>query len=135
MKARTQNNNPSGMPCSLVIEAYFFACTTGTWCVDTGATKHVCNSLQGFQETRRLAEGEIYLWLGDTSKVAVVTVGVMSLHFSRGKILVLEDCLYVNNVRRNLISVSCLACNGFLAIFNKNFISIKYDVDEIFCGM
>ena len=35
----------------------------------------------------------------------------------------------------NLISVSCLSCNGFLAIFNKNFISIKYDADEICCGM
>ena len=71
----------------------------------------------------------------DTSKVTTVVVGVVSLHFSRGKILVLEDCLYVPNVRRNLIIVSCLVCNRFLAIFNKNFISIKYDVDEIYYGM
>ena len=59
----------------------------------------------------------------------------MSLYFLGGKILVLEDCLYVPNVRRNLISVSCLTCNRFSAIFNKKFISIKYDVDEICCGM
>ena len=111
------------------------ACTTGTWCVDTGVTNHVCNSLQGFQKVRRLAEGEIYLWLGDTSKVAAVAVGVVSLHFPRGKILVLQDYMYVPNVRRNLISVSCLLCNGFSIIFNKNFISIKYDVDEIYCGI
>ena len=25
--------------------------------------------------------------------------------------------------------------NGFLAIFNKNYVSIKYNVDEICCGM
>ena len=49
--------------------------------------------------------------------------------------MVLEDCLYVPNIRRNLISVSCLACKKFSAIFNKNFISIKYNVDEICCGM
>ena len=103
--------------------------------MDTGATSHVCNSLQWFQEIRRLAEGEIYLWLGDMSKVAAVVVGVVSLYFPGGKILVLEGCLYVPNARRNLISVSCIACNGFLAIFNKNFISIKYDVDEICYGM
>ena len=62
-------------------------------------------------------------------------MGVVSLFFLRGKTLVLEDCLYVPNVRRNLISVSSLSCNGFSIIFNKNFLSIKYDVDEICCGM
>ena len=75
------------------------------------------------------------MWLGDTSKVAAVVVGVVSLHFSGGKVLVLDDCLYVPNVRRNLISISCLSCNGFSTIFNKNFISIKYDADEICCRM
>ena len=73
--------------------------------------------------------------MGDTSKVADVAVGVVTLHFDGGKVLVLQDCLYIPSVRRNLISVSSLACNGFSAIFNKNFISIKYDVDVICCGM
>ena len=123
------------MPLAFVIETCLMACTTGTWCVDTGATNHVCNSLQGFKKTRRLAEGEIYLWLGDTSKMVAVAVGVMSLLFSGGKILVLEDCLYVSNVRRNLILVSSLSCNGFSAIFNKNFVSVKYDGDQICCGI
>ena len=103
--------------------------------MDTGATNHVFNSLQEFQETRRLADGEIYLWLGDTSNVAAVIVGVVSLHFVGGKFLVLEDCLYIPNVRRNLISVFYFLCNGFSAIFNKNFVSVKYDADEICCGM
>ena len=69
------------------------------------------------------------------SKVATVAMGVVSLYFPGDKILVLEDCLYVPNIRRNLISVSCLSCNRFSAIFNTNFVSIKYDVDEICCGM
>ena len=42
---------------------------------------HVCNSLQGFQETKRLAKGEMYLLMGDTSRVAAVAVGVVTLHF------------------------------------------------------
>ena len=80
-------------------------------------------------------EKEICLWLGDMSKVTAVAVGVVSLHFPGGKILVLKDYLYVPNIRRNLISVSYLSCNGFSAIFNKNFVSIKYDIDEICYGM
>ena len=62
-------------------------------------------------------------------------MGVVALHFDGGKVLVLQYCLYVPSVRRNLISVSSLTCNKFSAVFNKNFVSIKYDVDVICCGM
>ena len=46
-KSQSQNNNNSGMPQSYVVETYFMAHTTGTWCVDTGATNHVCNLCRG----------------------------------------------------------------------------------------
>ena len=106
-----------------------------TWCVDTGATNHVCNSLQGFQETRRLAKGEIDLLMGDTSRVAAVAVGVVTLHFEGGKFLVLDDCLYVPRVRRNLVSVFCLSCNGYSSVFNKYSFFVKYNDDIICRGM
>ena len=57
--------------------------------------------------------------MGDTSKVAAVAMGVMTLHFDGGKVLVLQDCLYVPSVRRNLISISSLACNEFLTFLIK----------------
>ena len=79
----------------LVTESYLLACTTGTWCMDTGATNHVCNSLQEFQKTMRLARGEIDLLMGDTSRVAAVVVGVITLHFEGSKFLILDYCLYV----------------------------------------
>ena len=45
-KTQSQNgNNNLGMPQSYVVETCFMARTIGTWCVDTGATNHVCNSL------------------------------------------------------------------------------------------
>ena len=47
-KPQSQNGNNSGMPHAYAVETYLVACTTGTWCVDIGATNHVCNSLQGF---------------------------------------------------------------------------------------
>ena len=62
-------------------------------------------------------------------------MGVMSLLFPGGKLLVLNDCLYVPNVRRNLISIPCLSYTGFLTIFNKNLVSIKCNADEICVGM
>ena len=123
------------MPICLLVESCLLACTTGTWCVDIGATNHVCNSLQGFQKTKRLDKGEIYLLMGDTSRVAAVAVGVVTLHFEGGKFLVLDDCLYVSEVRRNLVSVSYLSCNGYSSIFNKNSIFVKYNDDIICRGM
>ena len=51
------------------------------------------------------------------------------------QILVLQECLYIPTVRRNLISISFLTYNRFLAIFNKIFVSIRCDADEICCGM
>ena len=130
-KTWTQNGQSSGMPLYLVTESCLLACTTGTWCVDTWATNHVYNSLQGFQETRRLAKGEIYLLMGDTSRVVAVAVGVVTLHFEGDKVLVLDDCLYVLDVRRNLVSVFCLSCNGYSSVFNKNYIFIKFN-DELY---
>ena len=50
-KARTQNNT-LGMPASKVVVTCLVVCITSTWWVYTGTTSHVCNSLQGFQETQ-----------------------------------------------------------------------------------
>ena len=73
--------------------------------------------------------------MGDTSRVAAVAVGVVTLHFEGGKFLVLDDCLYVPNVRRNLVLVFCLSYNGYSSSFNKYSIFIKFNDDIICCGM
>ena len=44
-KPKTQNGNNQGMSFAYVAETCLMACTTGTWCMDTGATNHVYNSL------------------------------------------------------------------------------------------
>ena len=122
------------MSFAYVVETCLMACTTSTWCVNTRATNHVYNSLQGFQETKRLAKGEIDLLMGDTSRVAAVVVGVVTLHFG-DKFLVLDDYLYVPRVRRNLVSISCLSCNEYLSVFNKNLVFVRYNDDIICRGM
>ena len=73
--------------------------------------------------------------MGDTSRLATVARGVVTLHFGGGKRLVLRDCLYVPNVRRNIVSISCLSCNGYSSLFNKDSIFIKYGDDIICRGM
>ena len=71
-----------------------------SWCVDSGCTNHIYNSLQGFQETKKLKERELFLTLADGSRISIVAVGVYNLCFE-SRFLILEDCLYVPNIRRN----------------------------------
>ena len=72
--------------------------------------------------------------MGDTSKVAVVVVGVVTLYFDGDKELVLHDCLDVPRIRRNLISVPCLTSNGYSTLFNKKSIFVKWNDDVICCS-
>ncbi|MBM0273880.1 hypothetical protein JNZ24_10670, partial [Streptococcus suis] len=104
----------------LVDEVCFIADTSDTWCIDSGVTHHICNSLQGFQVSRQLDDGEISLTLGSKARVSAVAVGVIRLVFPNNKILVLNNALYVPSIRRNLISVPSLALQGYTCTFGQN---------------
>ena len=101
---------------------------TDSWCVDSGCTNHICNSLQGFQETRKLNEGELFLTLADGSRIPIIVVGLFNLCF-KSKILILENCFYVPNVHRNLISANYLGKHGYCVILKDNVVIKK---DKVF---
>ena len=114
--------NKQGRSYSLVVETCLAVLSTDTRCVDTGATNHVYNSLQGFQETRQLSDGGIYLHMGNATKVAAVVVGDYYLNFGRDRCLLLKECLYVPSIIRNLISVSSLVKDEYSVLFNDSII-------------
>ncbi|WP_441294470.1 hypothetical protein, partial [Escherichia coli] len=76
--------------------------------------------LHGFQETRRLSDGEIYLHMGNATRVAAVAVVYLILYLSNNRSLILRDCLYVPTIRRNLVSVSKLIKDGYLVYFSDS---------------
>ncbi|KAK0593751.1 hypothetical protein LWI29_027063 [Acer saccharum] len=57
------------------LETCFLADSIDSWIIDSGATNHVCYSLQGFQERRRLNKNEINLRLGNGTLVSASAVG------------------------------------------------------------
>ena len=121
-----------GMKCSFLLEICLVQNPMDSWCVDSGCTNHICNSLQGFQKTRKLNEGELFLTLVDGRKIPVVAVGVFNLCFD-SRVLTLEDCLYVSNVRRNLIFATYLGKHGYCVILKDNVV-IKKDKVFIYSG-
>ena len=117
-----------GVMRSFLLEICLVHNPTDSYYVDSSCTNHICNTLQGFQETRRLNEGELFLTLVDGSKIPVVANRVFNLCFY-SRILVLEDCLYVPNVHRNLISTTYLGRHGYCVILKDNIVIKK---DKVF---
>ncbi|GFQ00030.1 retrovirus-related pol polyprotein from transposon tnt 1-94 [Phtheirospermum japonicum] len=107
-----------GISHTLVVETCLATCSAHSWLVDTGATDHVCMSLQGFLVKRHLSEDEITVYMGNATKVAAVAVGDVILPFSSDRTLVLRDCPYVPGFRQNLISVSKLFMDGYSVSFD-----------------
>ena len=108
----------------LIIESNLMVSFTSSWVLDSDSSTHICNSMQGLIESRRLREGDMILRVGNGAKVAAETVGTYPLRLPSSVRLNLKDCYYVPVASRNLISVSVLAQEDFEISFNKNFCSI-----------
>ena len=65
--------------------------------------------------TRSLKEGEMQLKMASSASISVIVIRDLSLSFSNNSVLVLHDCLFVPDSRKNLISVS----------FNKTYVSLS----------
>ena len=78
------------------------------WIIDSGATNHVCYSLQWFKHSKSIKKGQRYLKLGNGELISMKAIRLVVLSFDNNRILCLEDFLFVPNFKRNLVSVSCL---------------------------
>ena len=74
----------------------------------------------------------MFLTLANGSKIPIIAVGVFNLCFE-SRVLILEDYLYVPNVRRNLISATYLGKNEYCVILKDNVV-IKNDNVFIYSG-
>ena len=122
-----------GMLKSLLFESCLVLNPTNSWCVDSGSTNHICNMLQQrFKETRKLSDEEMYLRLGDDTTVQVLAIENFTLHFNT-RVLILENCLYVLAIHRNLIFVTILGQQGYSTSL-KDIVVIKKDKTFICTG-
>ena len=114
--------------------------STDTWIIDSGATQHVCNSMQGLKVTKKFRANEFTLHLGDGSRVEASAMGDVTLNFNNFKYLVLKDCYYIPVFKQNFISISSLIRQGYSIYFdndvsifkNKSLICIGFHIDNLF---
>jgi hypothetical protein len=106
------------------IESLYIQYSKSTWWIDSGATIHVANSLQGLCSTRTTQISERHVKVANGVQADVEAVGDVSLELVNGFILSLRDVLFVPSLQRNLISVSCLDNDGFDCHFGDG----KYEI-------
>ena len=116
-----------------VVEACLVENYNDKWIIDSGATNHVCYSLQWLRQTSLVGQEQRFLRLGNGEHVSVKALGQVELFFNNDRTLCLVDCLYVPDFKRNLISVSCLFEQGLTVEFNS-FITIRSSTSVICTG-
>ena len=104
-KAQRKHGDAPGI---YMIDTYLSYRYFASWVLDTGCTSHICNDSQRLTSKRKLRKGKVELRMGYGARVAAVALGVMNLKLPSGDYLSLEECHYVSNIVKNIISVSCL---------------------------
>jgi hypothetical protein len=112
---------------TFVDEFLLFSYSKSTWWIDSGATIHVTNSLQGFHTRQTLQRGERSIRVTNGVEAEVEAIGELPLKLNNVFILRLHNVLYVPSLSRNLISISCFDDDGFDCQFGNRQCLILFD--------
>jgi hypothetical protein len=120
---------------TFVDEFIFLMYTKSTWWIDSGATVHVANSLNGFIMRRTLRREERSIRVTNGVEAQVEAIGEHPLELNNGFIIHLHNVLYVPSLSRNIIFVSCMDDDGFdcqfdnkqcLILFNSKVVGLAF---------
>ena len=112
---------------TFIDESLYLSYAKSTWWIDSGATIHVANSLQGFHTRKTLQRGERHIKVANGVKAKVKAIGELPLLLNDGFVLKLTNLLYVPSLRRNLISVSRLDDDGYCYHFGNGLCKIMFN--------
>ncbi|GJR13725.1 zinc finger, CCHC-type containing protein [Tanacetum coccineum] len=107
------------------IELYAFP--NKTWVYDTSFGTHICNTLQGLRESRKLKHKALSLYMGNGMRAAVKAIRSFDLILPSGLIIVLENCHFAPSVTRGVVSISLLVNNVYIHTFTNYGVSVLKD--------
>jgi hypothetical protein len=93
-----------------------------TWWIDSGATVHICQTMQGLLNKRVPTESERHIIMGNKMRSRIEAVGPFKLVLKTGHILYLYNTFYVPSFSRNLLSISRLIFHGYHIFFGPSFV-------------
>ena len=128
---REKKGNGLTLVCS---EANLSSVPIDTWWVDSGATTHICVSMQGCLWSRPPNDAERFIYVGNGNKVPVEAIGHFRLLLKTGCYLDLLDTFVAPSFKRNLISISSLDKGGYHFGFGNGLFSISLNSNIIGTG-
>ena len=91
-----------------VISQVNIATNSKEWAIDSGATRHICGDRSAFTSYTPVRDEEENVFMGDSRTTPVLGKGKVLIKLTSGKVLSLNDVLYVPKIRVNLVSLSLL---------------------------
>ena len=104
------------------------------WVLDTGASSHICTSMQELASSRVLRSNEVTLKIGNGASVAAKAVGSTSLLLMNNHVMFLDHVLVLPNAYRNIISISSLTKVGYYFDFKDNVCNIYFGNNVVGVG-
>ncbi|KAJ9552448.1 hypothetical protein OSB04_016493 [Centaurea solstitialis] len=95
-----------------------------SWVIDTGSGNHICNHLQGFTGRKTLRKDRSNLRVGEGTPLIAEAVGSYSLSLPSGPVLELDNCYYIPNMIKNVLSFDLLVDQGFYYKYDYKMISV-----------
>ncbi|KAL4324324.1 hypothetical protein GQ457_11G019910 [Hibiscus cannabinus] len=88
--------------------------SANSWYLDSGCSRHMIGDKSRFLEFKSKSGGVVTF--GDNSKGNIEGIGSIGNHSS----ILIDDVLYVNGLKHNLLSISQLCDKGFNVFFESN---------------
>ena len=63
----------------LIIESNLMIFSASSWVLDSGSSAHLCTSMQGLEESRKLRDEDMILCIGNGTRVAAVAIDIYPL--------------------------------------------------------
>ncbi|KAJ9560030.1 hypothetical protein OSB04_005190 [Centaurea solstitialis] len=98
-----------------------------SWVIDTGSGNHICNHLQGYTRRQTLRKDRSNLRVGEGTPLIAEAVGSYSLSLPWGLVLELDNCYYIPNMIKNVLSFDLLVDQGFYYKYDYKMISVFKD--------
>ena len=118
----------------LVIESCLVENYLLSWIINSGATNHICCSLQTLCSYTRLAKGDFTFRVGNGDLVSASALGDVKLYVENNKSLFLNNVYFVPRFIRNLIYISRLYEQFYSVSFNNKSVIISRKGLDIYSG-
>ena len=94
------------------------------WVLDSRETSHILKDCELFMHFRKIPPNTKCVYVENNAQLEVQGIGICEILIKDGHCLHLLDVLYVPQIRRNLISVSCFLDLGFELTFHGNKVNL-----------